>query len=250
MINSATAPRRRHGAVVFSIATAYCLLRDFGSLKPGDSIVQSNADSAIGQAVIALCKLLNIKTINLVEPRPDFEEVADKLSARGGTFVWKNEGSILDRIKRSRGALPRLALDNQGGATLSRMAEALRPDATLVVYGAASSRVDSFPFASFLYKNLELRGFSLARHFAVRKEDLVNIPHVLLPLMEKGTFDIEIAACDGLGEELRDVLAPETVGGMIRIRTQEEALEIAKGYKSLSQENLAPNGPIPAANLS
>src|SRR5262249_28595371 len=101
-------------ANLLAYAAAYCMLRDFGALKPGDTIIQSSAETVVGQTIIHLSKLLQIKTINLVNPRDDFDEIADKLQARGATHVWKNEGSIAERIKRSRLPLPRLGIDDQG----------------------------------------------------------------------------------------------------------------------------------------
>jgi trans-2-enoyl-CoA reductase len=47
-------------------ATAYCLLREFETLKPGDVIIQNGANSMVGLAVIQMARDMGVKTINVV----------------------------------------------------------------------------------------------------------------------------------------------------------------------------------------
>lgn len=212
----------------FAYAAAYAMLRDFGDLKPGDTIVQSSAETATGQTVIALCKLLQIKSINLVNPRDDFEEIADKLQARGATHVWKNEGSIVERIKRSRLALPRLGLDDQGGASVTRIAECLRPDATLVLHGAVTNRVDSFPYGALLYRNLVIRGFSIFQHLAAQEAEFAKLPHLLLPLLEQGAIDVDVSPWERLDDALEAAIADTKPNVLLKFGTLDEAIALAK----------------------
>lgn len=46
---------------------AYRFLNDFETLHPGDYILQNDADSPVGMAVIQLCKARGIKTINIAK---------------------------------------------------------------------------------------------------------------------------------------------------------------------------------------
>lgn len=55
--------------------TAYRMLKDFISLKPGDTVIQNGANSAVGQLVIQLCKLWNYKSINIVRDRINIQEL-------------------------------------------------------------------------------------------------------------------------------------------------------------------------------
>lgn len=55
--------------------TAYRMLKDFVALKPGDTVIQNGANSAVGQLVIQLCKIWGIKTVNIVRDRPDIENL-------------------------------------------------------------------------------------------------------------------------------------------------------------------------------
>jgi mitochondrial enoyl-[acyl-carrier protein] reductase / trans-2-enoyl-CoA reductase len=234
----------------YAYSSAYCMLRDFGALKPGDTIIQSSAETVIGQTIITLCKLLQMKTINLVNPRDDFDEVADALQARGATHVWKNEGSIAERIKRSRISMPRLGIDDQGGSTLTRIAECLRPESTLVLHGATTNKLDSFPYASLLYRALEIRGFSLFRHLAAHEEDFANLPHLLLPLLEQSSIDIDVSAWERLDESLGAALSDKKPNVLLKFGTMSEATalaeQLASGVAKLGTgDGVAPGAPTP-----
>ena len=63
----------QHYACARSLCTAYRLLEDYGGLKPGDTLIQNGAEQPTGQAVVQLCKLLKIRTINLVADDDGFE---------------------------------------------------------------------------------------------------------------------------------------------------------------------------------
>lgn len=55
--------------------TAYRMLKDFVSLKPGDTVIQNGGNSAVGQLVIQLCKEWNYKSVNVVRGRPNIQEL-------------------------------------------------------------------------------------------------------------------------------------------------------------------------------
>lgn len=47
-------------------STAYRLLSDFATLRPGDYIIQNGANSMVGLAVIQMARERGIKTINVI----------------------------------------------------------------------------------------------------------------------------------------------------------------------------------------
>lgn len=51
------------------------MLRDFVPLKPGDTVIQNGANSAVGQMVIQLCKIWKYNTVNIVRDRPNIHEL-------------------------------------------------------------------------------------------------------------------------------------------------------------------------------
>jgi trans-2-enoyl-CoA reductase len=54
-------------AMLSSAGIAYRLLHDFASLSAGDVIVQNDACSPVGRALIQLCKARGIKTVNILK---------------------------------------------------------------------------------------------------------------------------------------------------------------------------------------
>lgn len=54
-------------AMMNSAGIAYRLLADFSELKAGDFVIQNDASSPVGMAVIQLCKKRGIKTVNIVK---------------------------------------------------------------------------------------------------------------------------------------------------------------------------------------
>lgn len=54
-------------SLLHSAGIAYRLLTDFETLTPGDFIVQNDASSPVGMAVIQLAKARGLKTINIVK---------------------------------------------------------------------------------------------------------------------------------------------------------------------------------------
>lgn len=67
------------------------MLKDFVSLKPGDTVIQNGANSACGQYVIQLCKAWNLTSVNVVRNRPNIDELKDTLSKLGATHVLTEE---------------------------------------------------------------------------------------------------------------------------------------------------------------
>lgn len=55
--------------------TAYRMLKDFVSLKAGDTVIQNGGNSAVGQMVIQLCKVWNYKSVSVVRDRPNIQEL-------------------------------------------------------------------------------------------------------------------------------------------------------------------------------
>eukprot|EP00966_Prymnesium_polylepis_P064030 1485003-Prymnesium_polylepis.1 len=67
----------QHLACSRSLCTAYRILEDYGNVKPGDTVLQNCADMPTGQAVIQLCKMLKIRTINLVPDDAGFDRTKE-----------------------------------------------------------------------------------------------------------------------------------------------------------------------------
>eukprot|EP00669_Euglena_mutabilis_P001445 TRINITY_DN11843_c0_g1_i1.p2 TRINITY_DN11843_c0_g1~~TRINITY_DN11843_c0_g1_i1.p2 ORF type:complete len:290 (-),score=114.50 TRINITY_DN11843_c0_g1_i1:215-1084(-) len=210
-------------ATFYAFLTAYRLLEDFGSLRPGDTIIQSDADRLVGMAVIQICKVLKISTINVVEDDDAFDTVSDTLHALGATYVWRDTGSFSERLKKTRGAAPpRLGLDSRGNQTLSRICDCMFPGGTVVVYGTSTNKVDRFPYVPLMHKDLALRGFWLWHWLKEHSEGVPEVVDKILPLMEQHKFELDVQHWKHVGESYAEAF--KEPNPVLEFATAEEAL--------------------------
>ena len=67
------------------------MLTDFAQLKENDTVIQNGANSAVGQCVIQLGKLMKLNVINIVRQRDTPEkhfELVDYLKQLGAEYVF------------------------------------------------------------------------------------------------------------------------------------------------------------------
>src|SRR5579864_6885670 len=139
-------------------ATAYLVLSRYVSLMPGDWIGQTAANSAMGQYIIALAKLVGAKTLNVVRRENAAEQVrqfgGDRVVLQGDK-LYKDIEEALDGKKLS------LVLDTVGGTPVGELAKSLKPGGSIVVYGMQSGQFPAMPPKEFIYGGLSLHGFWL-----------------------------------------------------------------------------------------
>ncbi|TPX67739.1 hypothetical protein SpCBS45565_g03641 [Spizellomyces sp. 'palustris'] len=148
--------------------TAYRMLRDFASLKPGDVVIQNGGNSGVGQSVIQLAKAWNIKTVNVIRNRPNFDEIAENLQDIGADMVISEEDARKPEIAakvKNLGPSSRLALNCVGGKSATNIARLLGHDGHLVTYGGMSKEPLILPTSLFIFKNLTSQGFWMTRWY-------------------------------------------------------------------------------------
>ena len=82
-----------------SAGLAYRLLADFAPLKSGDFVMQNDASSAVGLAVLQLCKSRGIKTINVVPDSGEYSQLFRLVESMGGDVIVRE--SQLHGVVRS-----------------------------------------------------------------------------------------------------------------------------------------------------
>lgn len=160
-----------YAAQARELCTAWRLLEDHGGLRPGDGVLLNAANSTVGHALVQLCRMLKLRAVCVLRPGPRFEAAAARLRALGAAEVLRDGGDPLAaQLAAQQGAKffakPRLALDAVGGASAAALAEALADGCPLVVYGCLSGRAPAFPWAHWVHKDLQVKGFSLRRWMA------------------------------------------------------------------------------------
>ena len=139
------------------------MLEDYGNLRPGDAIIQNCADLPTGQAVIQLCQMLKIRTINLVTDDDGFERTKELLMQLGATHVLRDNSKLAEFLDALGSEMPRLALDALGGEAGKRLAIALRPGGTLVMHQMQSGQVPPISPSLLMYQQVSIYGFNLAQ---------------------------------------------------------------------------------------
>jgi trans-2-enoyl-CoA reductase len=142
--------------------TALLMLREFVDLAPGDWVIQNAANSGVGAYLIQLAKLRGLKTVNVVRR----EAAVAGVRELGGDVVIVDGEKLAKRVAEATGgAQIRLGIDAVGGGATDRLASCLVERGTLVNYGAMSGEPCHASPGSFVFKDLTLRGFWLARWF-------------------------------------------------------------------------------------
>jgi trans-2-enoyl-CoA reductase len=136
--------------------TAWRMLHDFVTLRPGDWLIQNAANSGAGQCVIQIARELGFKTVNVVRRA----EIVEELRSLGGDVVLVDGENLRDEVAAATGKAPiRLALNAVGGENALRVAKCLASDGTMVTYGAMSLQSLAIPNGMFIFKNLRFTGF-------------------------------------------------------------------------------------------
>lgn len=171
-------------------STAFRMLRDFVPLKSGDTVIQNGANSAVGQAVIQLCKIWNVNTVNVVRDRPNLDELKQTLQSIGATEVLTEEEIRVTTLFRS-GKLPapKLGLNCVGGKSATNILRYLVDKGQLVTYGAMSREPLTIPTGALIFKDISFRGYWMTLwKNSHSKEDYEQMCGELFQLMADGKF--------------------------------------------------------------
>lgn len=143
-------------------ATASLMLTEFVTLAPGDWVIQNVANSAVGGYLVQLAAQRGVKTVNIVRR----ESAVAAVQANGGDVVLVDGDDLPARVQAAVGAaVIRLGIDAVGGAATDRVARCLSEGATLVNYGMMSGEACQVTPASFIFNDITVRGFWLAKWF-------------------------------------------------------------------------------------
>ena len=178
--------------------TAHLMLSSFVDLKEGDWIVQSAANSAVGEFVIQLAKQRGIKTVNIVRR----ESLIDELKALGADVVLVDGPDLTKRIGEATNGEPiRMAIEAVGGDVFGQIVEALAFGATLVSYGAMSMVLPQLPIPSIVFNDVRVRGFWLQKWLqSASPEDKQAAFGVVIPLIVSGAIKAKIDSRFSLDE--------------------------------------------------
>ncbi|VDL72559.1 unnamed protein product [Nippostrongylus brasiliensis] len=158
-----TLPMEASATLQVNPPTAYRMLKDFVDLKPGDSVIQNGANSAVGKAVIQICRLRGIRTVNIVRKRENLSDLIKELKELGADEVITEE----QLAKEYRGKVKdmRLALNCVGGKSTLLMSATLGFRGCMVTYGGMSKMPLQIPTGPLIFKDIRLYGYWMSRWY-------------------------------------------------------------------------------------
>lgn len=170
--------------------TAYLLLTRSTPLEEGDWIIQSAANSAVGEMVIQMAALRGIKTVNLVRSRNAFE----RLEALGGTVSLVDGPYLDDRVSEAtNGASIKLALDCVGGETFEGLVDTVGYGAPIVSYGSINVERPRLNLSALTANDNVVRGFWLQKWYErSTPEERQEALSAVVPLISTGRVKTKI----------------------------------------------------------
>jgi NADPH:quinone reductase-like Zn-dependent oxidoreductase len=143
-------------------ATASLMLSEFVPLAAGDWVIQNVANSGVGGYLVQLAKQRGLRTVNVVRR----ESAVAAVKALGADVVLVDGDDLAKRVREATGgASIKLGVDAVGGKATDRLARCLGEGGTLVNYGLMSGEPCVVSAEAFVFKDVTLRGFWLAKWF-------------------------------------------------------------------------------------
>lgn len=196
--------------MALSPLTAHLMLTDFVDLQSGDWIIQSAANSAVGEMVIQLAAQRGIKTVNIVRR----EDLVLPLKSLGGTEVLIDGPDLAARVAEvTGGAEIKLAFDCVGGRTFERLVETLGYGAQMIAYGILSGEPPEVNMRDLIFNGVQMHGFWLAKWFEIATpEQQQAVLGQLVPLISSGQIKTKVDSRFPL-EEISDAVTRAAESG-------------------------------------
>ncbi len=170
--------------------TAHLLLTKMKDLSEGDWIIQSAANSAVGELVVQLAAQRGIKTVNVVRR----ENPIPGLVALGADVVLTDGPDLAERVMEATGGAPIvLAFDSVAGETFERLVGTLAYGATIASYGVLSGQMPQLSLSSVIANDVNVRGFWLAKWYETASQEEKQAAFgALMPLIASGQLKTRI----------------------------------------------------------
>ena len=199
---------RQAAMLAVNPTTAWLMLTETLKVQPGEWVAQNAANSAVGRFVIQIARRQGFKTVNVVRRR----DVIDELKALGADAVINEaEEDVIIRTRIATGGKGApYALDAVAGESGGRLARALAPGGTMLVYGAQSGQPLTLDAGTMLFRGTKVQGWWLTQWFRDTPPDRVaGLFATLLPMIADGTLSAPIAGEYDLADIREAVRAAE-----------------------------------------
>ncbi|MFY8205897.1 MAG: zinc-dependent alcohol dehydrogenase family protein [Arenimonas sp.] len=189
--------------------TALLMLREFVDLQPSEWVIQNAANSGVGAYLIQLAKARGLKTVNIVRR----ESAIAGVTETGGDVVLVDGAGLAKRVSEATGgAKIRLGIDAVGGGSTEHLAMSLAEGGVLVNYGAMSGEPCQISPASFVFRDITLRGFWLSKWFiGATPEQRMAVFGEVATLIASGTLKSRIQATYSI-DQIKEAVAAASAG--------------------------------------
>jgi NADPH:quinone reductase-like Zn-dependent oxidoreductase len=201
-----------------NVATAHLMLTTYVPLAKGDWVIQDAANSGVGVDLIRLAHADGIRTVNIVRRA----ELIEPLKKRGADVVVVDGPDLAERVaKETGGAQIKLGIDAVGGSAIGRLTDCVGESGTVVNYGLLSGEPCQVNAFNFVFRDIKLVGFWLARIMRELKfSEIQAMYEKLSARLVDGTIHVDIEASYPL-EKVSDAMAHakrESRGGKVQLR--------------------------------
>lgn len=201
-----------------NVATAHLMLTTYVSLAAGDWVIQNAANSGVGVNLIRLARAKGIRTVNIVRRA----QLVEPLGRLGADVVVVDGADLAQRVaKETGGARIPLGIDAVGGAATGRLTDCVSESGTVVNYGLLSGEPCRVYPSNFVFRDIRLLGFWLARVMREMPLDKIHAMYEeLAARIMDGTIRVDIEASYPL-ERISDALTHAkraARGGKVQLR--------------------------------
>ena len=201
-----------------NVATAHLMLTQYVQLKRGDWVIQNAANSGVGVDLIRLAHADGIRSVNVVRRTA----LVDPLKKLGADVVVVDGPDVAQRVaKETGGAAIKLGIDAVAGAATGRLAQCVAEGGTVVNYGLMSGEQCQIDASHFLFRDIHLVGFWLAKVMRGMKfDEIQGLYGKLGARLLDGTIHVAVEASYPL-EKISDAMAHakrEARGGKVQLR--------------------------------
>ena len=201
-----------------NVATAYLMLTTYVSLAKGDWVIQNAANSGVGTNLIRLARAEGIRTINIVRRA----ELIEPLKKLGADVVIVDGPDLAQRLAEATdGAEIKMGIDAVGGEAIGRLIGCVSENGTVINYGLLSGQPCQIDASNFVFRNIHLMGFWLAKLMREMAFDEIQALYAKLAArIIDGTIHVDIEASYSL-EDISKALAHakrEARGGKVLLR--------------------------------
>ena len=146
-------------AVWMAYLTAYGALIDIGRAAQGDAVIIPAASSSVGLAAIQIVN--SVGGISIATTRTSAKAEALKKAGAAHVIVTSEQDLLAEVMRVTEGQGARLVFDPVRGPGVTVLAQAMRREGILFVYGGLSAEPTPFPVGPAMLKGLSMRGYTL-----------------------------------------------------------------------------------------